>query len=366
MINNSFLYHNITMNTKKKYIPLIFIFIIMIFSLLNNYNARFIDPVYSDNLYKQISFFLIGFIFIYLISKVRLTKIYKYHYIYYTISIILLVLVLFFGKSVNGAKAWFDFKIISFQPSELCKLTLALTLAKITMDFNKTHNKKDIIFLLKITILTIILSILVFIEPDTGAIIFYFLIYLTSFFSAKIKKRWRIIFFLSLFIFISFFTYLYFFNQELLINLIGTSFFYRIDRITNLNDNYQINNALTLIGSTSLLGVGINKTVLYIPEAPTDFMFAYNFGNFGLLAAVIVTICYLLLCITLLLQTLKTKDNIFNKMFLSNLFFAIIYNIFMNIGVLPIMGITLPFLSYGGSSLLITFIMLSIALKSTS
>lgn len=353
------------MKTFNKYLPLYFIFVIMIFSLLNNYNARLISDLYAGNFYKQLIFYIIGFITIFAFQKIRLSKIYKYHYIYYFITLILLILVLICGKEVNGAKAWFDLKFFSFQPSELMKFTLALTLTKLTTDFNNSTKKNELKFLIKITLLTLIPSFLVFIEPDTGAIIFFLLIFLTAFFCAKISKIYYIIFFISSILVSSFFIYIYFFNQDLLINLIGTSFFYRVQRLISISDNYQLNNALTLMGSSSTLGSGLNTYSLYIPEAPTDFMFAYNFGNFGLIGALIVIISYLLLCLSILFQIKKSKNNLFKKMFASVLFFGIFYNIMMNIGLMPIMGIALPFLSYGGSSLFIYFLFLSVYFKAT-
>lgn len=351
------------MKTLKKYFPLTFIIILMIFSLLNNYNARLISDVYKYNLYKQLFFYVIGFIIIFFFSKIKVKRFFSFHYLYYVISVLLLILVLFFGKNVNGATAWFDFKIISFQPSEFMKFTLAISLAKITKDFNNSKNKNDLLHLTKLAILTIIPSILVFIEPDTGAIIFYFLTFLVAFFLSKVKKRWFVIFAVTFFSVCSFFIYIYFFNQDLLIDLIGTSFFYRVDRLTNLTDNYQINNSLTLIGASSFFGKGINSTSLYIPEAPTDFMFAYNFGNFGLFGALVVLLTYALLIFSLIKGIKKSQNKVFSYIFITTLLFGIFYNILMNIGILPIMGIVLPFLSYGGSALLIYFLFLGLYFK---
>ncbi|MFI3260365.1 MAG: FtsW/RodA/SpoVE family cell cycle protein [bacterium] len=347
----------------KKYYPLIFIVILTFFSLLNNYNARYIHSMYSHNFLKQTLFFAIGYIFIFLFSFINEKKFFNNHFVYYIISAILLFLVLFFGTEVNGAKAWFNFNFFSFQPSELMKFTLAISLTKITTDFNNSKNKNDILFLSKITLLTLIPSILVFVEPDTGAIIFYFLIFITSFFFSKIKRRWIIIFLITFFSSIFFFVYIYFFNTDLLINLLGTSFFYRVDRIINISDNYQINNAITLIGSRDFFENNLGNTSLYIPEAPTDFMFAYNFGNFGLFGALCVLISYFLLILSILLQTKKSNNKLYKYMFIWMLTFGVFYNILMNIGLLPIMGIALPFLSYGGSSILIYFLFLGLYFK---
>lgn len=344
---------------KSKYTPLFFIFIIMIFSMYNNYLAKDINSIYDNNWIKQLIFYIIGFLIIYLINKFNTKKIFKFHYIIYSISIIFLILVLLLGNEVNGAKAWFDLYFFSFQPSEFAKLSLAISLTKITIDFNNKPYS-EIIYLIKITTLTLIPSLLVFIEPDTGAIIFFFIIFLTAFFSAKLSKFWYFIFAITSFSILAITCILYFFYQDILINIIGTSIFYRVDRIINMGNNYQINNALTLIGSSLYFG---SNNSLYVPEAPTDFMFAYNFGNCGLFGAITLSLAYFSFLLCIYYQSNIIKNNIFSKIFFYTLLFAIVYNILMNLGCLPIMGIPLPFLSYGGSSLIFGFIFLAIHFK---
>ena len=327
--------------------------------MYNNYLAKDINSIYDNNWIKQLIFYIIGFLIIYLINKFNTKKIFKFHYIIYSISIIFLILVLLLGNEVNGAKAWFDLYFFSFQPSEFAKLSLAISLTKITIDFNNKPYS-EIIYLIKITTLTLIPSLLVFIEPDTGAIIFFFIIFLTAFFSAKLSKFWYFIFAITSFSILAITCILYFFYQDILINIIGTSIFYRVDRIINMGNNYQINNALTLIGSSLYFG---SNNSLYVPEAPTDFMFAYNFGNCGLFGAITLSLAYFSFLLCIYYQSNIIKNNIFSKIFFYTLLFAIVYNILMNLGCLPIMGIPLPFLSYGGSSLIFGFIFLAIHFK---
>ncbi len=350
------------MKSKKKYISILYIFIIMIFSLLCMNNARLIDPIYNNHLTKQLIWFIVGFIILLISNKININIIFKYSMLFYIFTIILLVLVLFIGIEVNGAKAWFDFKYFSFQPSELTKLSLAILLSNITLKYNKDR-KNELKYIIYITLLTIIPSFLVFIEPDTGAIIFYGIIYITCLFNAKINKKWYILLITSIVLLIIIFSILYIFYQDVLINLIGTSFFYRVDRLINFTDNYQINNALTLIGSSSFFGNGINNITLFIPEAPTDFIFAYNIGNYGLFAGIITIILYYLLIHNFINLNKKANNKLFANIFLSIFIFQVIYNILMNVGLLPIMGIPLPFLSYGGTTLLIYFMFLSIYYK---
>ncbi len=348
---------------KKKYFPILIIFIIMIYSLLNMINLELISDIYDNYFYKQIIWFIFGYIIVFICSKFNIKLLFNYSFHLYIVSIILLLLVLFLGIEVNGTKAWFDLGFMSFQPSELTKLTLTLYLSNIANEFNQKKSKKEFLFLLKIFIITLIPSFLVFIEPDTGAIIFYLIILSVTIFNLKISKKWLILFICIIIIFIALFFYLYFFNTDLLINLIGTSFFYRIERLFSFNDNYQIINALILIGSASSFGVGINQMNLYVPEAGTDFIYAFNIGNFGIINGVIITLLYFIFSFILLKSIKKANNKLFTKIFIALFLFQTIYNIFMTIGLLPIMGIPLPFLSYGGSSLIIYFLFLGIYLK---
>lgn len=342
------------------FIPLL---IIMIISFMDMQNAKLLSDLYEKNLLKQLVWYIVGFGTILIIKKINIQTILKYSKYFYWLSIILLVLVLFFGKETNGARAWFNFGIFSFQPSELTKLTLILYLSDIA-----SQSKPDFRLILKVFILTIIPSILVFLEPDTGAIIFYFLSAITILYFAQLKKYWFLILFGIIILLGGAFIILYIYNRDLLIKLIGTSFFYRIERLITFQteSSYQLENALIVIGSASFFGTGLNKISLYIPEAPTDFIFAFTIGNFGIFTGFLILLCYLLIDIFLINQYLKQRDKKIKLVlisFISIFFFQQIINIGMNLGLLPIIGIPLPFLSYGGTTIIIYFLFLGIILN---
>ncbi len=351
------------MKTKKKYNIIFFIGIIMIYSFFNMYSAKFINPVYDNHLIKQIIWYTLGFIIIFIINKLNIKKLFSLSLYLYLFSLITLILVLFIGSEINGSKAWFNIGPISLQPSEFMKITLALYLCDITNKFNEQKKKNENKYIIQMLIVTIIPSFLVFIEPDTGAIIFYLIILVTCIINSKINKKWFVFGSILLLIVTVIFTYLYWFNQNILISTIGTSFFYRIDRIINFSDNYQLNNALTLIGSSGFFGSKINESLLYVPEAPTDFIFALNSGNFGLFGNIIILLSYFFINFIILKSIKKANNKLFVIIFISLFIFQQSYNILMNIGLLPIMGIPLPFLSYGGSSLLVYFFFLAIYFK---
>lgn len=350
------------LNNLFLFIPLIIINIISLFNMLN---AKYISSTYDNVFYKQLVWIIIGYILFALIQKINIKILFKFSVSFYIFTTLLLLLVLFIGKEVNGAKCWFQVFNISFQPSELAKISLPLLLITV-LDRSKLKTiKQQIVFLLKAIIITLIPSVLVFLEPDTGAIINYLLILIVVIFSSKISKWFYFVFVILGLGFISSFVYCYLFNQDLLIDLIGTSFFYRVDRIINFanGSSYQLENALINIGSAPLYRFNLNEIPLYIPEAPTDFAFAFNIGNFGLISGFIVLISYFVICLYLVSNNKKIKRrkykilvSSFNLLFI----FQISYNILMNIGLVPIMGIPLSFLSYGGTSTLINFIILGI------
>ncbi len=371
MINNLFLAHNINnmKNLRKEKILLfIILLIIMIISFFNMQNATLINSTYKNHLTKQIIWYLGGFLILLIIKKINIEKLFKMSFFLYLLALFSLILVLFMGKTINGAKAWFKIGFFSFQPSEFMKLTLTLYLINLVTNTNLKTKKDELLLIFKVLIITLIPSFLVFLEPDTGAIIFYFLIAFCILFFSKISKWWFLLFFLFLILGTITFYYLYNYEQDFLIKMIGTSFFYRIERLLTFtnNNSYQLENALIVIGSAPLIKNGLNKINLYIPEAPTDFIFAFNIGNYGLISGFIILICYFIIDLILIKWLNKTKNKkikLFLISFISIFFFQQFINIGMNLGIVPIIGIPLPFLSYGGSTIIIYFLFLGIILN---
>ena len=152
------------------------------------------------------------------------------------------------------------------------------------------------------------------------------------------------------------------------INLFGTNLFYRLDRLFSWSNGsgLQLENALSAIGSAGLLGHGFNKTPIYFPESGTDFIFAVYASNFGYIGVIflISIIVYLdFNIIKLSKRKILDTDKYIIAGIIGMLLFQQIQNISMTIGLLPITGITLPFISYGGSSLLSYMIMVAILLN---
>lgn len=346
-----------------------FIIFFFICSTLTIYSAsQFLN---SNLLIKQIIWYILGIILIFIIAKIKNKYIYDNNKILYLGTIILLSLLLLFAPSINGSKCWFVIPGIgNFQPSEFMKIFLIITLANEINDFNKnkkTNFKNELIFILKIFIITLIPSILTFLEPDTGAVIIYMIIAFIMLFTSKIRKRWFIIIFAIIISILSFIFYLYFFNKDLFINIFSTELFYRLERIMSWTNNtsYQLENALISQGSSNLLGYGIKNLPLYFPEPATDFIFATFTTTFGYIAGIVLIIMIFLFDKTIIEIILKSKeiDKYVAIGILAMLMYQQIQNIGMNIGLLPITGITLPFMSYGGSSTLSYMLALGIILN---
>ena len=339
------------------------IILFAIISVITIYCTKDLLPSDFKFLYlKQILWYFIGFILAYVMMIFGNKFLYNNAYVLYIIGVILLFLVLFIGKPINNARCWFIIPYIgSFQPSEFMKIFLIIILSRLINDFNEEKNNNDTMeefkFLLKVLFIVGIPSVLTFIEPDTGAVLIYFIITITMLFIGGFKSRWFIITLCILLIFGGTFLGIYFLDKDLFIDIFGTSFFYRMDRILSWSNSngLQLTNGLTAIGSGGLLGHGFNHTPIYFPEMQTDFIFAVfasNFGFVGVLLLLILIIYFDLSIVSLASTSHNDNDKLLVGGIIAVLLFQQVQNISMTIGLLPIMGITLPFISYGGSSLL--------------
>ena len=343
----------------------------MIVSIISIYSSQFLLSASYNTLYiKQILWYVIGFIFILLIYKINRQFIYKYIDIIYIFFNILLLLVLFFGSSTNGSRCWFSVPFIgSFQPSEFMKVVLIIMLSKTLSKYEKMKKtfKNELILITKCIIITLIPCILIFLEPDTGLILIYLSILMIMLFIYGIRYRWFISFIVIIGIMATIFFTLFFKYQDTFIKIFSTSFFYRIDRLIGFKnkDSMQLTNALASLGSAGLFGYGFKNTPIYFPEPHTDFIFAVFSSNFGFIYSIILIL--LIIYFDLQLIIISSKCNFNDKLIitgiLSMLLFQQIQNISMNIGLLPITGITLPFISYGGSSLISYMITIGIILN---
>ena len=368
--NNYYFYHNNNMKKNTNILKFnLCLTIFFIISILSIYSAKTISLDGLGNIFvKQVIYYILG-LGILLISYYYKKEIIKYAFLWYWGFNFLLFILLFLGVSINGSRCWLILGPFSFQPSEFMKISLILVLANI---LNKYNSKKDIKtefkMLTKIIIIFLIPVILTFLEPDTGVVIIYFIIMISMILYRGINKKWYYFIIITLTILGSIISYMYFFKTELLLNILGKNIFYRIERILNWSNGsgYQLENSLITIGSSGILGFGFNNIPLYYPEASTDFVFTSFSSSFGFIGNIFLLITIIIFDSSILsLCTNKVKR--IDKYLLIGIFSMITYqqiqNISMTIGLLPITGITLPYISYGGSSLFSYMFILGILLR---
>ena len=291
-------------------------------------------------------------------------------YIWYIFFCILLLGLLIIPETpitpiINGAKSWYAFGPISIQPSEFMKIILILALAKIVSNHNRfTFNKSfrtDLILFFKIIGISLVPMILILLQNDLGTTLVLCAIIVGIMLVSSIT--WRILapIFITVAVLGSSIILAIIYKPSLIEKTLHIKM-YQMGRINSwLNpyaysngDGYHLTESLKAIGSGQLFGKGYNHGEVYIPENHTDFIFSVIGEEIGFIGAVILLLIFLALIFHLIRLAIKTTSS-FNKVFLigyiSLLVFHILQNIGMTIQLLPITGIPLPFISYGGSAL---------------
>ena len=355
---------------KKQIDKVLFISIIMLslFGLIMIYSASSIWSEYKFNdsfhyLKYQAVFLMIGIIVMIMFSKIDTKLYYEKSNKILLVCLILLVLVLIpgIGSVRNGSRSWFGIGPFGIQPSDAAKLGLIIFTSKYLTNSNKflKSYKQGVFPILGITLL---IFGLIMLQPDLGTGLILVTSIISLLFIAGVNMK--------------FFLYMGF------LGLIGVVILiiiapYRMDRITSFIDpwsdalgtGFQIIQSLYAIGPGGLLGVGFSNSIqkhFYLPEPQTDFIFSIIAEEFGVLGAFIVVGLFSIILIRGIKIALSTKDQ-FSKYLAFGMVFQIIFQTIMNlmvvIGLIPVTGVTLPFLSYGGSSLLISMVSMGILLN---
>lgn len=301
-----------------------------------------------------------------IVSKIDYNLYYKHANKILFTSVILLVLVLIPGIGMvrNGSRSWFGIGSFGIQPSEIAKVSLIIFVSKYLAKNNRDMDK---IVSYSLPILGIIIGVflLILLEPDfgSGAIIVLSLIVLI--FTSNIK--------------ISFFVKLGILGIAGIVGLILIAP-YRMARIVAylnpwsdpLGSGFQIIQSLYAIGPGGLFGLGLGNSIqkhFYLPEPQTDFIFAIISEELGFVGIVILSTCYIVLFYNVIKLSLSTED-LFGKYLSFGLIIELVLQTLLNllvvVGLIPVTGVTLPFLSYGGSSLLTCLLMIGIILNINS
>ena len=303
---------------------------------------------------NQTIFWILGLVIFSVVSQLDMRYLKNFAKPAYVFSIITLVLVLILGETIRGSVRWIDLGIFRFQPSEVAKIASILLLSRFFQ--NRDAQKIQNVALSFLAILP--LFVLILIEPDIGSAGAIIAIWASITFIAGLKREHMLALFLSF----------------ILILVVSFEFLapYQKDRIATflnpekdpLGAGYNIIQSRIAVGSGQLFGLGLGKgsqsQLNFLPESESDFIFASIAEQFGLLGAGLVI--SLLFAMQLKIFKIAKNMNRFGQLLTLGTLGLFLYqftiNVGMNMALIPVTGITLPFVSYGGSSLVSNLILL--------
>ena len=344
------------------------VIILSVFGLIMIYSASNIWAIYKFNdsfhYFKyQLVFLVIGIIIMIIMSKINYELYYKYSNILLLISFILLVLVLIpgIGSIRNGSRSWFGIGSLGIQPSEFAKICLIIFTSKYLSN-STNYIKKYFKGIIPILIVSLVFFLLIMLQPDLGTGLILVLSIIAILFISGVKLN-------------------FFIGGGImgLIGVIGLIIIapYRMNRITSflnpwkdpLGTGFQMIQSLYAIGPGGLLGNGYLNSIqkhFYLPEPQTDFIFSIIAEEFGVVGAIIVVGLFIILFYRGIKICINTNDS-FSKYLSFGILFQLIFQTIMNlsvvVGLIPVTGVTLPFISYGGSSLLVSMASMGILLN---
>lgn len=353
---------------KERILLIIAVVLLNLFGLIMIYSASNIWSDYKFNdpykyLKSQGLFLIISYITLFIVSKVSYVEYKKKANVIFLVCVVLLVLVLIpgVGSVRNGSRSWFGIGGFGIQPSEFTKLGLIVFTSKYL-----SNNSKEIRDIKKgvLPILGILLLIfgLIMLEPDFGTGVVIVMTIVVLLFTSGVKMN--------------------FFIKIGVLGLIGVVVLiiiapYRMQRIVSfinpwndpLGSGFQIIQSLYAIGPGGLLGLGFGNSVqkhFYLPEPQTDFIFSIISEEFGFMGVLLVSILFITIIYSGFKMAMKCED-LFGKYLAFGITFGLAFQTMLNlmvvVGLIPVTGVTLPFLSYGGSSLLITMCGMGILLN---
>ena len=353
---------------KMNLVLLIAVVIISLFGVMMIYSASYVWAEYKfDDPYKFLKtqgiFLIVGYIIMLIVANIDYKKYFNRANLIFGICFLLLILVLIPGVGTvrNGSRSWFGIGGFGIQPSEFTKLGLIIFTSKyLTKNNKELRDIKKGVF----PILLVLFSVfgLIMLQPDFGTGVVIVMSIVVLLFVSGVKMG--------------------FFVKIGILGLIGIVVLiiiapYRMERIVSflnpwsdpLGSGFQIIQSLYAIGPGGLLGLGLGKSIqkhFYLPEPQTDFIFSIISEEFGFMGVVIVASLFLIIIYQGIKISIKCEDS-FGKYLSFGIIFSLAFQTLLNlmvvVGLIPVTGVTLPFLSYGGSSLLITLVSMGIVLN---
>jgi len=363
----------------------------------------------ADYFTKQLTFTFVGIILMLVISYIHPRIISKGSYIFYGISIMLLVLVLLFGKKISGSKSWFSVGGFGIQPSEFAKIATILAVANfLSRTEDGFRNVNKLLEFLKVCGFIFVPVLLVMRQPDMGTSLVFLSMLLPILFWVGLSPYVLFVIVSPVIVVVgAFFGLTYFIIALVIVGLILLLFKrnilltagilvlnfaigFSVDTLYNklqpyqqnrikavfdptsdpLGSGYNVIQSKVAIGSGGLFGKGFlegTQTQLkFIPEQWTDFIYCMIGEEFGFAGSVIILVLYMIIIFQLVNNAYMTKNRFLSVAcigFASIIFFHLMINVGMTIGIMPVIGIPLPLMSYGISSLLSFLVMIGIGMS---
>ena len=354
-------WRNIDKNILFSFLALFFLGIFFSFSSTSSLAGERLNKDFYHYFTRHLIFSTLAILVMFYISYIKKSFLEKLIIPIFAISLILLILVPVIGVEIKGAKRWLDLFFFRLQPIELIKPFFVLITANIITS-RKGKNLKYSHFL-SLILLTFII-ILLLNQPDVGQSILLITTWVSIVFISGIKIGYIFLLFVSLII-----------CSIFLLLIFPEKFGYIIQRLNTFFDpttgnNFQTDKALAAIKQGGLKGQGMGEGILKesVPEAHTDYIIAVITEEFGSIISIIVITIFLYISYKIIKNCFKTTDES-SKIALCGLSSLLIFQTFIHVGVntslLPTTGMTLPFLSYGGSSLIGSSILAGVILNFT-
>lgn len=322
---------------------------------LFSFSLNAAQPTYNL-LWKQALFAVIGGVIAWVLVRFDYRALAGIHWALYALAVLMLLAVLLFGQTVHGTTGWFDLGGWQLQPVEFVKILLAVFFAKFfTNHADQLHRWRTVVISGLLAAGPIILVLL---QPDFGSAVILLALWLGLLIMVPVPRRYLAVIGLGLaaVAVVAWFGLLQPYQKERVLNVIAPG----RDR---LGSGYNATQAITAVGSGQLfgrgLGLGPQSQLNFLPERQTDFIFASISEELGFLGSSFILALFGLFFWRLNRLIIVARDNfsVLLAMGLAVIFFIqVAINIAMNIGIFPVTGIPLPFLSYGGSSLLASLI----------
>ena len=338
------------------WILLFLLVILAIISLLNLYSATYpIRDIGGSQIFmKQFYWFLFGFVVLLMMTIFDYRLLERFAYGIYFISLVMLILVLIIGETRSGSQRWLHFFGINFQPTELAKIGIVIALAKYFYE-EAGYEEFKLRDLWKPFLLVAIPAALIVKEPDLGSALILLIVSFSIMLFVRIKTRSLIILVLVFLIAMPFAWFnLKEYQQKRILSFVqpGTD---------PLGASYHINQSKIAIGSGLFLGKGYLKgtqtRLHFLPEQHTDFVFSVWAEERGFAGSASLLLIYLLLILWGINIAKNSKDKFGALLALGIIFIVfwqVVINVSMTIGLLPVVGIPLILFSYGGSSIIST------------